>query len=160
MITVYVDGSCKGNPGPGGFGVIVIEDNKIINAHYEQESITTNNRMEMKAIIWALENYGSQIIKEGTPLEIPVVYSDSAYCVNSFTNWIHGWKANGWTRAKGKKLENLDLIQRYDELTSMGYAIDLRKIAGHAGNVWNELADKLATGKLTTEQAIEEYDIK
>lgn len=103
--------------------------------------------MEMKAIIWALENYGSpedRIIIDS----IPIVYSDSAYCVNSFTNWIKGWKANGWTRAKGKKLENLDLIKRYDELICQGYKIDLKKIAGHAGNKWNEMADGLATGRI------------
>lgn len=147
MITIYTDGSCSGNPGPGGFGVVVVKDNRVIKSHQEQENSTTNNRMEMKAIIWALENYGSpkdRIIMDSTP----IVYSDSAYCVNSFTNWIKGWKANGWTRAKGKKLENLDLIKRYDELTCQGYKIDLRKIAGHAGHEWNEMADGLATGRI------------
>lgn len=150
MITIYTDGSCKGNPGPGGFGAVVTSDYGIEAVYQEFSNDTTNNREEMKAIIKILEDYGH--LKP-----TPIVYSDSAYCVNSFTNWIHGWKANGWTRAKGKKLENLDLIQKYDELTSMGYAIDLRKIAGHAGNVWNELADALATGQKTKEQALNDY---
>lgn len=155
MITIYTDGSCKGNPGPGGFGVVVIESwdipehGNIIEAHSEQCSDTTNNREEMKAIIYALEHYGDLV----TPV---IVYSDSAYCVNSFTNWIHGWKANGWKRAGNKKLENLDLIQKYDELINQGLKIDLRKIKGHAGETYNELADDLATGKKTREQALKE----
>lgn len=105
----------------------------------------------MKAIIWALENYGNpedRIIRG----YIPIVYSDSAYCINSFTNWIHGWKANGWTRAKGKKLENLDLIKRYDKLIEQGYKVNLKKIQGHAGYVGNILADGLATGKISQEE--------
>lgn len=146
-ITLYTDGACSGNPGPGGFGVVVVEEENPINSYQEFSDQTTNNREEMKAIIWALENYGSPANRAALGF-IPIVYSDSAYCVNSFTNWIKGWKANGWTRAKGKKLENLDLIKRYDELTCQGYKIDLKKIAGHAGNKWNEMADGLATGRI------------
>lgn len=147
MITLFTDGACSGNPGPGGFGVVVVEEENPINSYQEFSDQTTNNREEMKAIIWALENYGSPANRAALGF-IPIVYSDSAYCVNSFTNWIKGWKANGWTRAKGKKLENLDLIKRYDELTCQGYKIDLKKIAGHAGNKWNEMADGLATGRI------------
>lgn len=152
MITMYVDGSCRGNPGPGGFGVIVVEDNKVIAAYQEQHSSTTNNRMEMAAIIYALENYGA---KEGD-FFIPVVYSDSSYCVNSFTAWINNWKANGWKRAGNKKLENLDLIQTYDMLRQE-FKIDLRKIKGHDGHIYNELADGLATGQISVEEVLREY---
>ena len=152
MITVYVDGSCRGNPGPGGFGVIVVEDDKVIAAYQERHSSTTNNRMEMSAIIYALENYGA---REGD-FFAPIVYSDSSYCVNSFTNWINGWKANGWVRAGGKKLENLDLIQTYDMLRQK-FKIDLRKIKGHDGILYNELADGLATGQISVEDVLREY---
>lgn len=152
-MTIYTDGSCLGNPGPGGFGVIVVDDNGIVIAAYtEREPKTTNNRMEMSAIIYALENYGA---KDGD-FFAPIVYSDSAYCVNSFTSWIKGWKANGWTRAGGKNLENLDLIKTYDML-SKDYRIDLRKIKGHDGELYNELADALATGRMTSEEILREY---
>ena len=152
-MTIYTDGSCLGNPGPGGFGVIVVDDNGIVIAAYtEREPKTTNNRMEMSAIIYALENYGA---KDGD-FFAPIVYSDSAYCVNSFTSWIKGWKANGWTRAGGKKLENLDLIKIYDMLRQ-DYKIDLRKIKGHDGELYNELADALATERMTKEEILREY---
>lgn len=156
MIHIYTDGSCSGNPGPGGFGVVVCESNwgdtienyKVIDAHQERHDNTTNNRMEMSAIIWALENYGNCE---------PTIHSDSAYCINTFTNWIKRWKANGWTRAGGKKIENLDLVKRYDELVKQGKVIDLRKCKGHAGDIWNEIADGLATGRLSAEGIIKEY---
>lgn len=152
MITIYTDGSCRGNPGPGGFGVIVVENDVVIDAYQAHHNQTTNNRMEMEAIIYALENYGGN--KED--FFTPIVYSDSSYCVNSFTNWIKSWKANGWTRAGGKKLENLDLIRTYDTL-SRDHEIDLRKIKGHAGEIYNELADALATGRMTVEEVLREY---
>lgn len=161
MKVIYTDGSCHRNPGPGGFGVLVCEawgDEDpsryiITDAYQEFNGSTTNNREEMKAILWALENYGDEAHRENG-FNIPVVYSDSAYCVNSFTKWISGWKANGWTRAKGKKLENLDLILKYDKLLSKGYKINLKYIKGHNGDFGNELADKLATGVITKEQAL------
>lgn len=163
MITVYTDGSTRKNgskDAPGGFGVIVLESwdgvedtATIIDAHQEQVNGTTNNRMEMSAIIWALENYGDESHR-GNGFLIPIVYSDSMYCVNSFTNWIKGWKANGWTRAGGKKLENLDLIKKYDSLVNQGYMIDLRHVAGHKGNKWNEMADQLATGKISISEVL------
>lgn len=164
---IYTDGSAKGNGSinaTGGFGVIVTEicgnENKdcapVVEAYQEFCEGTTNNREEMKAILWALEHYGDEPHR-GNGFLIPIVYSDSSYCVNSFTNWIKGWKANGWKRAGGKKLENLDLIQRYDQLINEGYAIELRKIPGHAGEIYNEVADGLATGSLTVEDVLKEY---
>lgn len=97
-----------------------------------------------------MENYGNS----NNP---PIVYSDSAYCVSSFNTWIHNWKKNGWTRAGGKKLENLDLIKRYDELTQQGKVIELRKCRGHADNLWNNIADGLATGRLSADRIMKEY---
>lgn len=162
MLIIYTDGSTLKNGSKdavGGFGVVVCKgepgqhpnDYEIIDAYAERAEGTTNNRMELSAILWAMENYG------GRPGDFfpPLVYSDSMYCINSFTNWIKGWKANGWVRAKNKPLENKDLMQRYDQLTSnQGIKIDLKYIKGHAGEWGNELADQLATGKLTPEQVM------
>lgn len=108
--------------------------------------------MEMQAIIYALRQFGATASDD----EVPTIYSDSSYCVNSFTNWIDGWKANGWTRAGGKKLENLDLIKIYDALRQT-HRIELVKIKGHAGNLYNELADALATGRMTTKEVMQNY---
>lgn len=144
MITIYTDGSCRGNPGPGGWGAVVLEDDNIIDVAQEKAAQTTNNRMELSAILWAMEKYGSS-------RDIPIVYSDSAYCVNSLTNWIYKWQTNGWRKANNQEIENLDFMQRYLELESNGKRIDLRKCRGHAGQTWNEMADGLATGRLKME---------
>ena len=151
-MTIYTDGSCLGNPGPGGFGVIVVDNDVVIDAYSDREPRTKDNREEVKGIICALEHYGA---KEGD-FFVPIVYSDSSYCVNSFNSWINSWKANGWVRAGGKKLENLDLIKIYDMLRQ-DYKIDLRKIKGHDGELYNELADALATERMTKEEILREY---
>lgn len=77
-----------------------------------------------------------------------LVYSDSAYCVNTFTKWMYGWERNNWLKSDNKPPENLELIQAYYKLEQQGFKINLQKIKGHAGNKWNELADQLATGKI------------
>lgn len=145
MIEIFTDGSCRMNPGPGGWGAVVIKDGKVINAFAAREDQTTNNRMEMSAILWALAAYGDMN---------PIVHSDSAYAVNTFNTWMWNWKKNGWVRPKGKPVENLDLVQKYDNLVSKGYKIELRKVAGHAGVKWNEIADALATGQMQVEEVL------
>lgn len=147
MIEIWTDGSCSGNPGPGGWGAVVVEDGIVVNATSERSPQTTNNRMEMSAILWALENYGKE-----SPLAI--VWSDSAYCVNTFNTWMWSWKKNGWKRAKNQPIENLDLVQKYDSLINQGHRIDLRKVAGHSGVKYNEVADGLATGRLNPEEVM------
>ena len=147
MIEVYTDGACSGNPGPGGWGAVVLEDGIVINAASERSPQTTNNKEEMKAILWALQTYGKE-----RPL--PIVWSDSAYSVNTFNSWMWNWKNNGWLKSDGREPENLDLITRYDELTKRDYRIDLRKVAGHSGVKYNEVADGLATGKIRIEEAM------
>lgn len=167
MKVIYTDGSALKNgakDAKGGFGVVVCEvwgdenpeQYTVIDAYAERAEGTTNNRMEMSAILWALEKYGG-VEHRGNGFLIPVVYSDSQYCVNSFTQWIKNWKANGWVRPGGKKLENLDLIKRYDELLGQGQQIALQYIKGHAGKVWNEIADQLATGRITPEEVLNKY---
>jgi ribonuclease HI len=113
--------------------------------------------MEMSAILYALKNYGAS----ADDFTSPIVYTDSKYCVNSFTNWIRGWKANGWVKANGGTLENKDLIQEYDKLTvEQGRSIELRYVKGHNGTIWNELADALATGRKSVEEIMLEYKIE
>ena len=151
MIVIYTDGSTLKNgskDASGGFGVVVTENDKIIDVHYKTSIGTTNNREEMKAIIWALSKYG---------YKNPIVYSDSGYAVNTFNTWMWNWKRNNWIKSDKKVPENLDLIQIYDELISMNRQIDLRKIKGHAGHEYNELADQLATGKITPMEVLNKY---
>ena len=102
--------------------------------------------MEMTAIIWALEHYGNV---SGT-----IVYSDSNYCVNTFNTWMWGWKNNGWKRPKNQPVENLDLVKQYDALIQRGNRIILQKVPGHSGIKYNEIADGLATGRLTPEEVL------
>ena len=143
---IYTDGSCNYNPGPGGFGVVVLDDNEnLILTHSERSQNTTNNREELKAILWAFLRYGVSAAADNTP---PIVYSDSAYSVNTFTNWMFSWEKKGWLKSDNKVPENLDLIKPFFQYLQKGYRINLQKVKGHAGNQWNELADQLATGKL------------
>ena len=103
----YVDGACSGNgaeDAKGGFGVVVLEDDEsFITCYQHFEKGTTNNRQEMKAILYCLINYGNK----GFPL---TVYSDSAYAINTFSSWMYNWKANGWVKSDNKIPENLDLV--------------------------------------------------
>lgn len=143
---IYTDGACSYNPGPGGFGVVVLDDDEnLMLTHAEKSDNTTNNREELKAILWALLKYGQPAAAGNIP---PVVYSDSAYCVNTLTSWMFGWAQKGWLKSDYKIPENLDLIKPFFEYWQRGYRIELQKVKGHAGNRWNELADNLATGKV------------
>ena len=156
----YTDGSCTGNGksvNEGGYGVVVLDDNQnLITTYSKRNQNTTNNREEIRAILYVMLTAGVYV-GSGDWSEIPVVYSDSAYCVNTFNDWMFRWAQNNWVKSDKKVPENLDLIQAYYEHYTKGYRIDLRKVQGHAGNKWNELADKLATGKITTEEAQKNY---
>lgn len=160
---IYTDGSAHPNPGPGGFGVIVFDNNKNLLYNYSRqfkEEKTTNNEMEIKAILYSFLNYGVNINNTFQP-DIPIVYSDSAYCVNTFTNWMFSWERNNWIKKTDKKPpENLELIKAYYDWYQKGYRIDLRKVKGHSNIYENKLADKLATGKLTPKEVYKLYGIK
>ena len=144
----YTDGSAHPNPGPGGYGIIGIENDVVSFVRSKQyKGPVTNNGMELKAILYVMLNYGIKCDEWGQP---PIVYSDSAYCVNTFNKWIFNWARNGWIKSDKKVPENLDLIQAYYNHYQDGYRIDLRKVTGHSGNIGNELADKLATGEIKT----------
>jgi ribonuclease HI len=156
---IYTDGSCLGNgkaANSGGFGVVVLDkDKNLVYTYNKSCENTTNNREELKAILYAFFNYG--VKDNGGFTQVPVVYSDSSYCVNTFNEWMFNWAKNGWINSSKKKPENLDLIIEYYNWYQKGYRIDLRKIKGHAGHEWNELADQLATGKISTEEAMRTY---
>ena len=155
----YTDGSClmNGKAGAhGGYGVVGVneETGRVEFVRARRETDTTNNRQELKAILYVMLNYGEKCDDWGQP---PIVYSDSAYCVNTFNEWMFGWARKGWIKSDKKVPENLDLIQAYYDWYKQGYRIDLRKVKGHAGNEWNELADQLATGYISEEEAYATY---
>jgi ribonuclease HI len=135
-VEIYTDGACKGNPGPGGWGVLL----KSCGAEKELfggERETTNNRMELLAVIRALE-----ALKR--PCHV-ILHADSQYVLKGMTEWLAGWKAKGWKTASKQPVKNVDLWQRLDELvTQSGHRIDWRWVKGHDGDPGNERADALA----------------
>jgi len=136
----YTDGACSGNPGPGGWGVLLRaldDDGKIAKERELKggEPDTTNNRMELLAAINALESLSR-------PSTLTVV-TDSAYVKNGVTQWIFGWKKNGWKTSARKPVKNVDLWQRIDE-AQLRHQVTWKWIKGHAGHEENERADELA----------------
>lgn len=135
----YTDGACSGNPGPGGWGVLLLARNgdTILKERELQggEAETTNNRMELLAAISALEALDR-------PSTITVV-TDSAYVKNGVTSWVHGWKKNGWKTSAKKPVKNEDLWQRLDSVQAR-HDVTWEWVKGHAGHPENERADELA----------------
>lgn len=135
-VTIYTDGACKGNPGPGGWGVL-LQSAGATKELFGGELSTTNNRMEITAVIQALA-----ALKR--PCHI-TLYLDSEYVRKGITEWIHGWKKRGWKTASKEPVKNVDLWQQLDALVSQsGHRIDWRWVRGHAGDPGNERADALA----------------
>ena len=136
QIEIYTDGACKGNPGPGGWGVL-LRSGTIEKELFGGELGTTNNRMELMAVIEALS-----ALKRPCAVTL---YLDSEYVRKGITEWIHGWKARGWRTAAKQPVKNAELWQQLDELVNDGdHAIDWHWVKGHAGHVDNERADGLA----------------
>ncbi len=133
-VTIYTDGGCKGNPGPGGWGALLIYKGREREI-YGGEPLTTNNRMELMAAISALET-----LKRGCPVDL---YTDSQYVRNGITEWIAGWKARRWKTAQNTPVKNADLWQRLD-LARQRHQVTWHWVRGHAGNPGNERADRLA----------------
>ena len=154
----YTDGSCVGNGkvhNVGGFAVVEVTDSGDLNDVYAKRcKDTTNNREEIKAILWVLLSKGAPVEDWFQP---PIVYSDSAYCVNTFNTWMFSWARNNWIKSDKKEPENLDLIKTYYDFWMRGYRIDLKKVKGHNGDKYNEIADKLATGELSSEEVMKNY---
>ena len=143
-IELFTDGACKGNPGLGGWGVL-IKNSKILNELKGIQQQTTNNRMELIAVIEGLKS-----IQENAHIEIT---TDSMYVNNGINQWIDNWKNNGWKTAAKKPVKNKDLWQELDELVQ-NYSIKWLWVKGHSGHPGNERADQLAN------EAIEEFHDK
>ena len=133
-VEIYTDGACKGNPGPGGWGAVLRYGDKEKHL-YGGEKETTNNRMELLAAIEALA-----ALKRSCPV---ILTTDSQYVRKGITEWIAGWRKNGWKTAAKKPVKNADLWQRLDELSAL-HQVDWRWVKGHSGHAENELADELA----------------
>lgn len=132
---VFTDGGAVPNPGPGGWGAVYVVDGEIEAERYGHAEDTTNNRMELTALI-----EGAALVPEGTPA---AVYSDSRLAVRTLTEWASSWERAGWKRRSGP-VENLDLVRRAYGLYRRRPELELRWIAGHSGYRWNEYADALA----------------
>jgi len=133
-VIIYTDGACRGNPGPGGWGVL-IKYGEISKEFYGGEVSTTNNRMELTAAIEALKK-----IKE--PCNI-IINTDSKYVLQGIEEWIHNWKKRGWKGSNKKSVKNVDLWKELDELRDE-HNIKWKWVKGHSGDLGNETADMLA----------------
>ncbi|MEW6348169.1 MAG: ribonuclease HI [Thermodesulfobacteriota bacterium] len=134
VVEIFTDGACKGNPGPGGWAAL-LRYKKVEKTLSGGDPHTTNNRMEMLAVIRALE-----ALKR--PCEV-VITTDSEYVMKGITQWLTGWKARGWTTSTRTPVKNRELWQRMDELVSLHH-VQWRWVKGHAGNKENERVDELA----------------
>ena len=138
-VQIYTDGACSGNPGPGGWGALLLWNGQEKEL-YEGEFETTNNRMELMAAIMALEH-----LKRGMEVDL---FTDSNYVRDGITKWIHNWKKNGWRTSAKKPVRNADLWKRL-ETAMQRHKVEWHWVKGHAGNVENERADELAKQGIT-----------
>jgi ribonuclease HI len=134
---VFTDGSCEGNPGPGGWAAVWVEDDRIVDARSGVDPATTNNRMELTALIAGLRMLPAD--------RAITVYSDSELCVKTINEWAPAWEKRGWKR-KGGSIANLALVQELYRLARAHPRVTLQWIRAHDGSRWNEYADALAAG--------------
>lgn len=135
--SIYTDGACSGNPGPGGWGVVVYFADDSVYEMGGAEALTTNNRMELQAAIAALE-----FLSKTGQQEPITLYTDSEYVKKGITQWVRGWKNKGWKTAQGKAVLNQDLWEMLDRLNTA--KINWEYVRGHAGNIGNERCDEIA----------------
>ena len=135
MIKIFTDGACKGNPGIGGWGALLIQNEQLIEI-FDGELVTTNNRMELIAVIEALNH----ALSMNDDVQI---YTDSSYVQKGIQEWIYNWKKNGWRSSNKKPVKNQDLWQKLDTLNS-SLNVEWFWVKGHAGHAGNERADFLA----------------
>ena len=140
-IKIYTDGACIGNPGPGGWAAIIIENDKKKEI-FGGEKLTTNNRMELTAAIKALEYCTSQNEKQ-LPLKYVKVFTDSTYVKDGITVWIKNWENNNWKTSEKKNVKNIDLWKKLKDLDSLSN-VEWNWVKGHSNDPMNELADQLA----------------
>ena len=139
-VVIYTDGACKGNPGPGGWGAW-LKSGEHEKELWGGEKLTTNNRMELTAVIEALAS-----LKKRCTVAL---YTDSEYVRNGITTWIHGWKKRGWLTADKKPVKNVELWQRLEALTA-GHDVKWHWVKGHSGDPGNERADRLVNRGVET----------
>lgn len=137
-VKIYTDGACSGNPGPGGWGAVLIYGNNIKEISGFEDN-TTNNRMELKAVIFALSS-----LKRECDVE---VYTDSNYVKEGMSNWIHNWKRNNWRNSNNKEVKNADLWLELDKITST-HKVTWHWVKAHNGDEYNERADYLAVNAI------------
>lgn len=147
-IRIFTDGACSENPGPGGWAVVINTSSKCYTFS-GNEQLTTNNRMELKAVIEAFKRIINKEKFFSNPKFEYDIYSDSAYVVNTINNdWIEVWAKNNWQTTKHEDVKNKDLWEEFNKLKIqaefLGICIRINKIKGHSGNTFNELVDKLA----------------
>lgn len=135
--SIYTDGACSGNPGPGGWGVVIYFTDGSTHELGGAEIQTTNNRMELQAAIAALE-----FLTDSGPGNPVILYTDSEYVKNGITKWIGGWKRKGWKTSQGKPVLNQDLWKTLDKLNLP--QVEWRYVRAHAGNLGNERCDAIA----------------
>ncbi|MAM71989.1 MAG: ribonuclease HI [Gammaproteobacteria bacterium] len=134
-VIIYTDGACRGNPGPGGWGAVLQHGENLLEL-YGGETETTNNRMELTAVIKALE-----ALKYPCDIQL---YSDSKYVLQGISEWLANWKKRGWRTAAKKPVQNVELWQQLDALVEQQGNIQWHWVKGHSGDPGNELADQLA----------------
>ncbi len=145
-ITIYTDGACSGNPGKGGWGAILIYKSKNSEGHFNEikkkisghEEFTTNNKMELTAVIEALKN-----IKKTSNIEL---FTDSKYVLDGFTKWLPNWQKNGWKSSNKNKVKNIELWKELFNL-SLQHSINWHWVKGHSDNNLNNEVDKLAVSE-------------
>ena len=141
IVKIYTDGACTGNPGPGGWAAVIL-DEKDKKEIFGGEKLTTNNRMELTAAIKALE-YCAKQEKAQPSLKHIRIFTDSNYVKDGITLWINNWERNNWKTADKKNVKNVDLWKKLKELTK-SYKIEWNWIKGHSNEPMNDLADELA----------------
>ena len=145
-IEIYTDGSSLGNPGPGGWGTVVVIDEKIEHELGGHHKDTTNNRMEMQAVIEALK----YVISKENPTEKMevIIHADSAYVLGGVTTWVSNWEKNGWVTSNKKPVMNKEIWQELISLVRVFNGnLSWKKVKGHSGHVYNDRADEIATEK-------------
>ena len=136
---LFTDGSCEGNPGPGGWAAVWVEDDRIVREEHGRDGSTTNNRMELQALI-----AGYRMLPADAALTI---YSDSQLCVKTVNEWAAGWERRGWKRKTGP-IANLELVKELYALAKAHPHVELKWIKAHDGSRWNEYADAVASGEV------------
>lgn len=152
-LEIHTDGACRSNPGRGGYALIIVKDNKVIDIRQAYSSMTTNNIMELlavrDAIIYCISNNVSQC----------KIYSDSQYSVNGINEWMHTWRKKGWIGSQHKPIKNLEIWRELEALwkqATQKLNISLHYEKGHSTNVYNNLADKKANEIIDTYDKIKD----